>query len=148
MSKAKTKPVEESHDVTQVLLGHGLVTIPQREGDKVVRKTFELIAYADMPRQVRRQLRNALFKAAPSPDSTSDKADMYLSSYEAGLIALRAAGATIDPNDEELPVEDADVLDQAIMIVGLRTLGEMRTVPENGPKAGKALEEASPPSKD
>lgn len=107
------------------LLGSGTVTIKQRENGKLVDREFDLIPYADLPRKARRELRNALFKAAPDAASATDKADVYLSAYDAGLIALRAAGAVIDPNDDSLSAANADALDQLIMLVGLRTLGEM-----------------------
>lgn len=112
------------------LTGSPTVTLKQKESDgkggsRLVDREFELIPYEDLPRKARRELRNALFKAAPDAGSATDKADVYLSAYDAGLIALRAAGAVIDPNDDSLSAANADALDQTIMLVGLRTLGEM-----------------------
>lgn len=124
MSKAKNTK-KQAGPAEAALLGSGTVTIKQRENGKLVDREFDLIPYADLPRKARRELRNALFKAAPDAASATDKADVYLSAYDAGLIALRAAGATIDPNDDTLSAANADALDQLIMLVGLRTLGEM-----------------------
>lgn len=121
----KTKNTKKQAGPEAALLGSGTVTIKQRENGKLVDREFDLIPYADLPRKARRELRNALFKAAPDAGSATDKADVYLSAYDAGLIALRAAGAVIDPNDDSLSAANADALDQLIMLVGLRTLGEM-----------------------
>lgn len=122
MSKTKSK-----NAAAEALVGSPTVTLKQEVNGELVDKTFELIPYADLPRRARRELRNALFKAAPDAASASGKADVYLSAYDAGLIALRAAGAVIDPNDDSLSAANADELDQLIMMVGLRTLGEMNT---------------------
>ena len=117
----------------EALLGGKTVTLKQRDASgRLVDREFELIPYADLPRKTRRELRNALFKAAPAGDSATDKADIYLSAYDAGLIALRAAGAVIDPNDDTLSAANADALDQLIMLVGLRTLGEMSAANSDG----------------
>lgn len=129
-----TKPKKEQSATAQVLLGSSLVTIPQLEGKEVVYKTFELVPYSDLPRKTRRELRNSLFKAAPQVDSASDKADIYLSAYDAGLVALRAAGAQINPNDESMDADLADELDQTIMVVGIRVLGEMNSGGSDNPK--------------
>src|SRR5690606_32158460 len=92
-----------------VLLGAPTVTIKQRDAQgKLVDREFELIPYDDLPRRVRREIRNALFKAAPDLDSVTGKADIYLAAYDVGLIALRAAGAVIDPNDDSLSPAVAD----------------------------------------
>lgn len=107
-----------------VLLGGNKVTLKQKINGKLVDKEFELVPYADLPRKTRRELRNALFKAAPEHDAASDKADLFTASYEAGVIALRAAGAFVDPNDESLSAKTADELDKLIMAVGIRVLGE------------------------
>lgn len=120
MSKTKSKAAE-------ALTGSPTITLKQKVNGKLVDKTFELIPYEDLPRRARRELRNALFKAAPAGDAANDKADIYLASYDAGLIALRAAGAVIDPNDDTLSAKAADELDQTIMLVGLRVLGEMNS---------------------
>src|SRR5690606_14350861 len=96
-----SKPKSEKKRA-EALLGN-TVTIKQKDKDgKPTDKTFELIPFADLPRRSRRELRNALFKAAPDESSATGKADIYLSAYDAGVIALRAAGAVIDPNDESL----------------------------------------------
>lgn len=125
---SKTKKQDTS--AVDALTGSATITLKQRESDgkgghKLVDREFDLIPYGDLPRKARRELRNALFKAAPDAASATDKADVYLSAYDAGLIALRAAGAVIDPNDDSLSAKNADALDQTIMMVGLRTLGEM-----------------------
>lgn len=112
----KSKTTKPATAVVDALTG-GTVT--------VAGQTVALLAYADMPRKARRELRNALFKAAPDAASATDKMDVFLAAYDAGVIALRAAGATIDPNDESLTTAEGDALDQTIMLVGLRVLGEM-----------------------
>lgn len=128
MSKKKS----DGNAAEAALLGAGKITLQQKVNDKLVEREFELIPYTDLPRKARRELRNALFKAAPAGDSATDKADIYLSAYDAGLIALRAAGAVIDPNDDTLSAANADKLDQTIMLVGLRTLGEMNAANSDG----------------
>lgn len=125
MTKTKNTKSKKQAGPEAALLGSGTITIKQKENGKLVDREFDLIPYADLPRKARRELRNALFKAAPDAASATDKADVYLSAYDAGLIALRAAGAVIDPNDDTLSPANADALDQTIMLVGLRTLGEM-----------------------
>src|SRR5690606_29757549 len=91
---------KKSKKASEALTG-STVTLKQRNAQgKLVDKTFELIPYDDLPRKARRELRNALFKAAPDGASATDKADIYLAAYDAGLIALRAAGAEIDPDDD------------------------------------------------
>ena len=132
MSKQKAK-----EGAAGVLEGAATVTIKQKVdngkgGYKLVDEEFELTPYADLPRRTRRELRNALFKAAPAADSATDKSDVYLSAYDAGLIVLRAAGAVIDPNDDTLSAANADALDQTIMLVGLKALGEMRLGNDEG----------------
>lgn len=126
-----SKKQKQDTSAVDALTGSPTVTIKQRENGKLVDREFELIPYEDLPRKARRELRNALFKAAPDAASATDKADVYLSAYDAGLIALRAAGAVIDPNDDTLSAANADALDQTIMLVGLRTLGEMNTANSN-----------------
>lgn len=128
MSKTKKNAAVEA------LIGSPTVTLKQKVNGKLVDREFELIPYADLPRRARRELRNALFKAAPDASSASQKADVYLSAYDAGLIALRAAGAVIDPNDDSLSAANADEVDQLIMMVGLRTLGEMNSSTGGDPK--------------
>lgn len=140
-----SKPKSEKRGAADALLGN-TVTIKQRDKDgNLVDKTVTLVPYADLPRRSRRELRNALFKAAPDESSASGKMDLYLASYDAGVIALRAAGATIDPNDESLPAADADALDQTIMLVGLRVLGEMNAGSEGDPKNAETQGESEAP---
>lgn len=123
------------------LLGAPAVTIKQRDAQgNLVDRTFELTPYDDLPRQTRRQIRNAVFKAAPDPDSATGKADIYLAAYDVGLIALRAAGAVIDPNDDSLSAGVADDLDQTISVVGLRVIGDMNKVGGDGKNAPDAAE--------
>lgn len=86
-------------------------------------KKIKLKAFADLPRSVRRQIRNSLFKAAPN-DGT-DKMDLYTAGFDAGLTVLKALGVNIDPNDESLPLDEAEALDQVVFQVGLRVMGEM-----------------------
>ena len=138
MSKTKSKKASEA-------LTGPTVTLKQRNAQgKLVDREFELIPYDDLPRKARRELRTALFKAAPDGASATDKADIYLAAYDAGLIALRAAGAEIDPNDDSLSTANADALDQLIMLVGLRTLGEMSTGGDskNAPQEGEPEQSA------
>jgi len=137
MSTTKKSKASKTSSAADALTGARTVTLKQKVNGKLVDREFELIPYADLPRKARRELRNALFKAVPDDGSASEKADMYLSAYDAGLVALRAAGAEIDPNDDNLSAANADALDQLIMLVGLRTLGEMSTV---GGDAGNAPE--------
>src|SRR5690606_25075578 len=103
--------------------------------------------YEDLPRQTRRQIRNAVFKAAPDLDSATGKADMYLAAYDVGLIALRAAGAVIDPDDASLSAGVADDLDQPSSVVGLRVIGEMNKAggdSKSAPDAPEATMEEQP----
>src|SRR5690554_5569151 len=97
-----SKKQKQDTSAVDALTGSPTVTLKQKENGKLVDREFELIPYEDLPRKARRELRNALFKAAPDAASATDKADVYLSAYDAGLIALRAAGAVIDPNDDTL----------------------------------------------
>lgn len=127
---SKTEKTKKTAAV-DALTGSPTVTLKQLENGKLVDREFTLVPYEDLPRKARRELRNALFKAAPDAASASEKADVYLSAYDAGLIALRAAGAVIDPNDDTLTARNADALDQLIMMVGLRTLGEMSAANSN-----------------
>lgn len=113
----KTKQPNPIASEAQLLISGDTVT--------VAGQTVKLIPYADLPRKVRRDLRNALYKAAPDQGSVSDKSDVYLAAFDAGIITLKACGVNIDPNDETLDAAEADALDQTIMIVGIRTLGSM-----------------------
>ena len=144
-----SKKQKQDTSAVDALTGSPTVTLKQKENGKLVDREFELIPYEDLPRKARRELRNALFKAAPDAASATDKADLYLSAYDAGLIALRAAGAVIDPNDDTLSAQDADALDQTIMLVGLRTLGEMNTAnnDESGDSKNVGEETAGEPEK-
>lgn len=105
-------------------------------------KTIDLIPFADLPRRARRELRNALFKAAPDNSSTNNKMDLYLAAYEVGLIALHASGAHIDPNDDTLDPETADELDQIITLVGFRMLGDMNAGASDPKNAAQGQNEA------
>src|SRR5690606_7495873 len=131
-----------------VLLGPPAVTIKQRDAEgNLVARTCGLTPYDGLPRQTRRQIRNAVFKAAPDLDSATGKADIYLAAYDVGLIALRAAGAVIDPNDDSLSAGVADDLDQTISVVGLRVIGEMNKAggdSKNAPDAPEATMEEQP----
>lgn len=146
-SKTKAKKAAPG-SAAGVLLGAPAVTIKQRDAQgNLVDRTFDLIPYDDLPRQTRRQIRNAVFKAAPDLDSATGKADIYLAAYDVGLIALRAAGAVIDPNDDSLSAGVADDLDQTISVVGLRVIGEMNKAggdSKNAPDAPEATMEEQP----
>lgn len=139
-SKTKAKKAAPG-GAAGVLLGAPTVTIKQRDAQgNLVDRTFELTPYDDLPRQTRRQIRNAVFKAAPDLDSATGKADIYLAAYDVGLIALRAAGAVIDPNDDSLSPDVADELDQTISVVGLRVIGDMNKAGGDGKNAPAAAE--------
>jgi hypothetical protein len=139
-SKTKAKKAAPG-SAAGVLLGAPAITIKQRDAQgNLVDRTFELTPYDDLPRRVRREIRNALFKAAPDADAATGKADVYTSAYEAGVIVLRAAGAIIDPNDDTLPADVADETDQRIMLAGLRVFGDMNKAGGDGKNAPAAAE--------
>jgi|SRR5690625_507216 len=117
---------------------HAAVDVLQHRRFTVAGENIDLKPYEELTRQVRRALRNALMKAAPESDSATGKADLFLAAYDAGVILLNACGASIDPNDDSLPVDDADELDQTIMLAGMQVLGEMTG--GSPKKAGEAAE--------
>lgn len=126
MSAAKAKSAEREA-VTDAITGDSvtLISTATRNG-KTIREpvTFEIPAVADLPRTIRRKIRQVQVKyASPAKDDRSGgRFDMFGLAFEIGEMIARHHGVTLNLDDDSVPAAEADATDAVITALGMRVL--------------------------
>lgn len=133
-SKADAKKVEAREVIRSVITG---------DEATVGGKTFIIPQLDDLPRSVRRAIRQVQVKyAMPSEgDVSGGRYDVYGVSYEVGLIVARHHGAQIDPDDDSISAHAADQQDAVLTALGLRVISSSAQAGEG--EAGDAPNEGA-----
>lgn len=86
--------------------------------------TFPIPTLDDLPRSLRRAVRQAQIKYAmpASGDRSGGRFDMYGLSFEVGEMAAKFLGVNLDLDDDTVPQDEADEQDALVTMLGLRIL--------------------------
>lgn len=131
MSTKSAKSSTASKAVRDVIEGDTvtLMSTVMKNGKEVREPvTFQVPKLEDLPRTIRRRIRQAQVKyAAPSQnDRSGGRFDLFTLAFEVGEMVAQYYGVSIDLDDESLPVEEADAQDAVITSLGIRVLSTQK----------------------
>lgn len=143
--KSPTKPKQSKKDAPAP--NAATVAVDAITGDDITIAgvTFTIPTQDDLPRSVRRTIRQTQVKYAlpGGNDRSRGRPDLYGMAFEIGEIVLQHYGVPVNLDDDSLSVEEADAQDALITILGLRVLQPATDESDGEADAPKDSEAAS-----